>query len=250
MAEEAFVGEVLGSLPPMPAYYPRMKALNSKGAMDFREVPHGKALSAAEMQDCIQGGIRTILDVRRPESFGGAHIPGAINIGAGQNLSLWAGWMLNPATPILIVDESEDAKEVVLSLLRVGLDQIAGHLEGGISRWIDAGLPIERTTQLSIREVQDRSPHALLIDVRNEQEWNKGHIANAKHLSLGELPQHIAELPRHHPLITVCGSGYRSNIAASLFQNAGFVESSSMDGGMTAWKRQQFPITPAEVAVV
>ena len=242
MAEHAFIEAVLESVPPMPTYYPRLKALNSEGAIDFRQVPRIKPLSPAEMSDCIKTGGTTILDLRRPESFGGAHVPRALNIGAGQNLSLWAGWMLDSQTPILLVSETGEVADAALSLLRVGLDRVEGHLEGGISRWIETGFPIERTTQLSIHEVHERAHDAILIDVRNEQEWSRGHIANAKHFSLGELPQHITELPHSKPLITVCGSGYRSSIAASLLQRAGFDELSSMDGGMAAWNKQHLPV--------
>ncbi len=59
----------------------------------------------------------TVIDLRRPEAFGGAHIPGALNIGAGQNLSLWAGWLIPPDQRLLLVDDKgETEKQSVLSL--------------------------------------------------------------------------------------------------------------------------------------
>ncbi|MEO6803991.1 MAG: MBL fold metallo-hydrolase, partial [Granulicella sp.] len=92
LEKDAFVREIIASVPPMPSYYPRMKALNSKGAVSVARLPGDKALSAAQVAELLRDEAVTVIDLRRPEAFGGAHIAGAINIGAGQNLSLWAGW--------------------------------------------------------------------------------------------------------------------------------------------------------------
>ena len=239
--EDAFVREVLASVPAMPSYYPRMKGLNAEGAVDFRAVPPLRLTSPQELSSRLKEGEIILLDIRRPEAFGGAHIPGALNIGAGQNLSLWAGWMLDPETPIFLVSETEEVAEARLSLLRVGLDKVEGQIKKGMPAWIDAGLPIARIPQLSTQEVQGRAEDAVVIDVRSDQEWTAGRISKAKHIMLGDLPQHLSELAKDGPLITVCGTGYRSSIAASLLQREGFTNVSSMAGGMTAWNAQELP---------
>lgn len=240
--EEQFIAELLSTVPPTPGYYARMKELNSHGARDYRDVK-SCALSDSDLQKKTAEGSVTILDLRRPEAFGGAHIPGALNIGAGQNLSLWAGWMVDPEVPVVLVSETGDISDPLVSLLRVGLDCIEGHLRNGIATWIEAGHPIDRTNQLSARDIVEGRSEALVVDVRNQQEWNKGHIMTARHFALGDLPKHLHELPTDRPLITVCGTGYRSSIAASLLQAAGFSDTSSMDGGMTAWNKQLLPVS-------
>lgn len=243
LAEEAFVAEILASVPPMPDYYPRMKALNSQGAPGISTMPGSRAIPASEVAIMSQRRNAILLDLRRPEAFGGAHIEGAINIGAGQNLSLWAGWLLDPGKPIVLIGNSGDDVASRLSLLRVGLDRIEGFLEKGMPSWIDAGLPFARTTQLSTQEVEQRPANSLVVDVRSDKEWNAGHIAGAKHIMLGDLARSVDALPMDRPLIAVCGSGYRSTIAASILAQHGFSDNATMAGGMAAWQRKGLPLS-------
>ena len=239
--EEAFVHEILASVPAMPAYYPRMKELNAKGASSVATLPGGKALTVAEVAALSFDADVAILDLRRPEAFGGAHLPGAINIGASQNLSLWAGWMIGPDKRLVLVNDQGDDEESRRALVRVGLDRIEGFLHKGTSAWIEAGLEFMRTMQLSATEVNERGGDAQIVDVRNKKEWASGHIQHAIHVPLGELPQRAGEISDQSPVITICGSGYRSSIAASLLQAQGFCNVSSMDGGMIAWNRRKLP---------
>jgi hydroxyacylglutathione hydrolase len=109
--------------------------------------------------------------------------------------------------------------------------------------WVDAGMEFTRTTQPSTKEVAQRSPDAQILDIRSDNEWSSGHIQNAIHIPLGELKDRMQELEKDSDIIAVCGSGYRSSIAASLLQANGFTKISSMDGGMTAWKEQRLPLT-------
>jgi hydroxyacylglutathione hydrolase len=220
-----------------------MKALNSKGAPSFAHLPGKHALSPARMATLLADDSFTLVDLRRPEAFGGSHIPGALNLGAGQNVSLWAGWMISPEKKLLLVNDKGDDEEARRSLARVGLDQIEGFLQGGMPAWIGAGMDVTRTTQLSTKEVAEREPGTQILDVRSDRQWNSGHIQGAIHIPLGDLERRIGELPREHEIQIVCGSGYRSSIAASLLQANGFTKIGSMDGGMTAWKKRQLPIT-------
>lgn len=242
LAKEAFIAEILGSVPPMPDYYPRMKMLNAQGAPSVSVLPGARALTVNEVSRLANQDEITLLDLRRPEAFGGAHIANAINIGAGQNLSLWAGWLLDPTKRIVLVTDLGDDEDSRRSLVRVGLDNLAGYLAQGMPAWIEAGLEFARTMQVSVHEIEQLTPHALIIDVRSKSEWEKGHISNARHIMLGNLRSNLAAIPRDRPLITVCGTGYRSSIAASLLAHHGFSHVSSMAGGMTAWWQQELPI--------
>ncbi len=241
LQEGAFVQEILESVPAMPTYYRRMKELNSIGAPSVAVLPGKDSLSAAEFIALLAGDAVTVIDLRRPEAFGGAHIPGAINIGAGQNLSLWAGWMIAPEQRLLLVDDGGDDEEARRSLVRVGLDQVLGFLHKGMPAWIEAGRHFTRTTQLSIQEVAANQHKAKVLDVRDYKEWLAGHIEGAVHISLGELQNRMGELSKQISIVAVCGSGYRSSIAASLLEAQGFVDISSMDGGMMAWNQNRLP---------
>jgi len=76
---------------------------------------------------------------------------------------------------------------------------------------------------------------AMVLDVRNDTEWESGSIPGARHVMLGDLPNAMAEMAKGSKIITMCGSGYRSSVAASLLERAGFADVSSMDGGTAAW---------------
>ena len=243
LEEEAFVREILASVPPMPSYYPRMKEVSSRGASSVADLPGNSPLTPARVAALLSDKNVTVLDLRRPEAFGGAHIMGALNVGAGQNLSLWTGWLLDPEQRFVLVNDKGDDEASRRALVRVGLDHIEGFAEKGMPAWVDAGLEFTRTTQLTTREVAERKPDTQVLDVRSEKEWSSGHIQDAHHIPLGELKERMQEVGKDADIIAVCGSGYRSSIAASLLQANGFTRISSMDGGMTAWNQQKLPLT-------
>jgi len=238
LSEEEFVKDILASVPPMPVYYPRMKRLNAAGAPSVAVLPSGRAIPASELKWMIAGSGATVLDLRTPKAFGAGHIRGALNIGAGQNLSLWAGWLLDPERPLVLVGEGGDDEESRRALVRVGLDGIAGFLAEGMAGWTEAGYETAKTALVSATEIAGREDGLLFVDVRNDGEWASGHIAGAEHIMLGDLPRRMDVLRKDAPLVAVCGSGYRASVAASLLQAHGFERVSVLDGGMSAWQEQ------------
>jgi hydroxyacylglutathione hydrolase len=98
-----------------------------------------------------------------------------------------------------------------------------------------------QTKQLSTQAVAARDADIRILDVRSETEWKTGHIQDADHMPLGELWDRKDELPLDAGIIAVCGSGYRSSIAASLLQMTGFGNIRSMSGGMKAWNQRRLP---------
>ncbi len=243
LGTEAFVHEILATVPPFPDYYRRMKRLNSAGPTILPAIPGDNPISPTQLQTLRQTQSLILLDLRRPEAFGGAHIPNSINIGAGQNLSLWAGWMLDPNTPIVLIGDGESNEQARRSLIRVGLDNIHGFLAGGIAAWIDAGLPLAHIPQISAQDLSQITPQPAVLDVRSNSEWADGHIAGATHLMLGDLLLQLHHLQTQDTIYTVCGSGYRSSIAASILAAHGFTHLINLDGGMSAWNRQKLPLT-------
>jgi hydroxyacylglutathione hydrolase len=244
-AEGDFVKIVLSTVPEFPDYYRRMKKLNSAGPPILNGLPGEAQLSITEFDE-KKAHNAILLDLRRPEAFGGAHIPGSINIGLGPSLSVWAGWVLSYDQPILLVgDANTDMETARRALIRVGLDNIIGSLRGGISAWLESGKEQGHVSQVSVRELrgvlgdQDR---ALLLDVRSPGEWKTGHINGAIHIPGGDLPKRVAALPAGKPLYIICGSGYRSSIATSILARSGHKQLANVDGGMNAWKRQQLPV--------
>ena len=99
--------------------------------------------------------------------------------------------------------------------------------------------PYEQINALEARSRMDTG--AILIDVREPQEWQAGHAQGARHIPLAQLDQRQRELPTGRPIITVCRSGARSARAASLLAEQGR-EVSNLDGGMRAWAVAGLPV--------
>jgi hydroxyacylglutathione hydrolase len=246
--EEEFVGYILSTLPEFPDYYRRMKELNSQGPPLVEKIPGEKALFLEEFLSFYKREDVLVLDVRSPEAFGGAHIPGAVNLGLSPSLPVWAGWVLPYNKDLLLVGErGENLLEARRSLLRVGHDWILGYLSGGMSSWIAAGLPLDHVPQASVAELAERlgefaANGQAILDVRSPQEWREGHIAGARHIPCGELPKRLQELSKEVSYWVFCGSGYRSGIAVSLLKQAGFRRLVNVIGGMGAWKARNFSL--------
>jgi hydroxyacylglutathione hydrolase len=239
-SEAAFVDAILGSVPELPDYYRRMKRVNSAGPTILVELPGRSRMTVGEFEARQKDAV--VVDLRRPEAFGGAHIPGSYNIGAGSSLGTWAAWMLPYDTPILLVgDESTDLDEARRCFIRVGMDAVVGVLRGGMAAWIAEGKPQAHLAQVSVGELQealDGSAKLTLLDVRSPSEWKSGHLGEAIHIPCGELGHRIVELPKGGPLYVICGSGYRSSLAASVLARTGRSQVMNVNGGMSAWKKR------------
>jgi hydroxyacylglutathione hydrolase len=243
--ESAFIDWVLRTAPPMPRYYPRMKKINAQGPEVLNGLPAVKWLEPAAFQRRLAAGDVQLIDNRSMEDFGGGHIAGAWNLGPRAELSLWAGWMLDPAKPIALVLPHDDVlPEVLRQLLRVGFTRFAGCLKGGMNAWGTAGLPVQRLGQLPVQELNKLLPSRdfQLFDVRTPHEWDEGHLPGARYLFLGELPQKLRDLNPDKPVVLYCASGYRSSLAASLLQASGFSNVQNVPGGYTVWTGAEFPV--------
>lgn len=248
LSEEAFVERILGSSPPFPPYYLRMKELNSKGPPLLGGLPGLHALPASRFRELVEDGEHVVVDLRDQLAFGGGHVPGAFGIGVeGGSLSTWAAWLVPYDRPLLLVSSAEDQLEpAVRALVRVGLDGVEGYLDGGMESWVERGFPLATLPQLSVAELAAQLASAngetpTVLDVRAANEWTQGHVAGAQHLMGGLVPQRLDQLPRG-PLAITCGGGYRSTAVASFLQRAGRHDVLNVTGGMGAWKRAGLPL--------
>jgi hydroxyacylglutathione hydrolase len=244
LSREAFVDRILSSTPPFPPYYTRMKRLNSAGPPVLNGLPGFEPLPAGRVRDLLSRG-HVAIDLRDQLAFGSAHIPGAFGIGAGQSLSTWSSWVVPYDTPlILVADDPSAAREAIRSLVRVGLDQVVGYLDGGMTSWTTAGFPVSRLPQVPPEALRDRlggDPSLIVLDVRSDDEFADGHIDGALHIMGGMLKDRVQELRGRGPIAIACGSGYRSTVAASVLERAGFADLVNLTGGMTAWNRAGLP---------
>jgi rhodanese-related sulfurtransferase len=99
-------------------------------------------------------------------------------------------------------------------------------------------MSINEVTPTEAMELLDGD--AVLIDVRQESEWDLGHAPMATLIPLAELPDHLEELPRDRVVVCVCRSGARSLRAATFLQENGY-DVRNLTGGMIAWATEDLP---------
>jgi hydroxyacylglutathione hydrolase len=242
--KETFVRHILSSVPPFPDYYRRMKRINSEGPQLLGGLPGGQAFEPEDFRDLMEREQAIVIDLRRPETFGGAHIPGSLSIGMGPTFVTWAAWLVPYDRPILLLAEpGADPESARRALVRVGLDDVRGCLKGGMPAWMEKGWEMAELEQISVAELEARRRlGTTIVDVRSDQEWAVGHIPGALHIMGGDLPKRFEELPREGALHLICATGYRSNIAASLLRRNGFSEVANVTGGMTGWLQRGLPV--------
>lgn len=101
--------------------------------------------------------------------------------------------------------------------------------------------------EVSVSEAnQMRDDGAFILDVREPNEWEAGHIPGATLIPLGELESRLAEIPTDQTVVVVCRSGNRSATGRDILLNAGFTEVTSMGGGMNAWAARSYDVTTGQ----
>jgi hydroxyacylglutathione hydrolase len=201
------------------------------------------ALLAKEVLALQKEGV-LVLDTRPTGQFGGAHIPGAIHIGLTGQFASWAARLIGLQAKIILVAEQRDAMlEARTRLARVGLENVAGYLEDGMTAWFREGLPVDQVPQLTVQDLHREIDHLQVVDVRQPGEWEQGHIAQATLHPLAKIPANFKGLDREQPIAVHCKSGYRSSIASSFLKREGFKNVMNVIGGYDAWVACGLPVT-------
>ena len=128
---------------------------------------------------------------------------------------------------MLLLGAESDWDDAVRQALRIGFESIVGYVHGGFAAWAEAGRPTRGRGRAGCRRARPAAgrggPDApLVIDVRQASEYEAGHVPGALLIGAGELPDRLDSLPRDRPIATICASGYRASVAASLLRAAGF----------------------------
>ncbi|HSV42721.1 MAG TPA: rhodanese-like domain-containing protein, partial [Methanomassiliicoccales archaeon] len=224
--------------------FKRMEAVNLEGAKVIGRVPAPAPLAAKEVKHALVKG-SCLLDLRSPAAFSAAHIPGSINLQT-EFLPIYAPYVMPWERPaVLIADNMVDVDRAVTHLFRIGYDDAARYMRGGMDMWIKGGNEIVTTGSISARELKERmmgGEDMLLLDVRDMKERSKGTIEDAGAVHLGELSARSSSLPKNRTIVTFCGSGFRGSCAASILSRNGFTKLYNLMGGFSAWKNAGFPV--------
>jgi rhodanese-related sulfurtransferase len=240
MSKDTFVRLVTADQPEPPAYFAHDAVMNREERDTLDEIL-SRLLQPRTIEEVLrlrrEGAV--ILDARHHDAYAAKHLDGSINIALAGSYAVWAGTLLSREHEIVLVAEPGDEREAALRLGRVGLDRIAGYLDGGAGAMLRGGeqevRSVARWSAVELKERLTRGDAPALVDVRTEGEWNSGRIPGSVHVPLNRLLQNLDAIPRDGPVLTYCKSGYRSSIAASILRCHGFGGASDLAGGIDVW---------------
>ena len=226
-SEDAFVAALLAGLGTYPPYFGRLRAVNRRGpAVYGPEPPPLAALTADEVRRQAADGAR-LVDARPLTAFAAGHIPGALSIPLRDAFATWLGWLADPSEPLIIVlDDSQDRDDLVRQALKIGYENLAGELAGGMAAWTGP------TGHVGL--IQAGQVSGPVLDIRQDAEYGAGHIPGASHIELGALAGGRARIASG-PLTLICGHGERAMSAASLLAAAGHRDLTVAVGGPDDW---------------
>jgi glyoxylase-like metal-dependent hydrolase (beta-lactamase superfamily II)/rhodanese-related sulfurtransferase len=227
--EDQFVTTLLAGFGSFPRYFRELPELNRRGPRVFPGVPDLAQLDVASVQRHMAEGV-VVVDARAIAPFADAHVPGSISIEHRPVFGSWLGWLVALDRPVVFVlDEDTDRRDLVRQTLTVGHEAIVGELHGGIAAWQAAG-----PATSSIPLVGPGEVGTVVVDVRQQSEWEAGHLPGAMHVELGSLTDPIAA----GPVTVMCGHGERAMSGASILERLGHREISVLAGGPADWARQ------------
>jgi glyoxylase-like metal-dependent hydrolase (beta-lactamase superfamily II)/rhodanese-related sulfurtransferase len=221
--EDQFVRELTGNLAPQPPNFERIVELN-RGPL-VTEPTALEPLAPARVQELLEAGA-TLVDGREPREFDAVHVLASLSLTqAHTGVGTRAAWVLEPEADVVVLAASDDeARTLARNLEAVGLRGLRGYVAGGIAAWQTTGLPTGSTPAIDPGGLAERlrAGDVTLVDVREDDEWEEGHLEGSLHMPYHELRDGPpSELPRGEPLAVACSAGNRSSLAASLLRRAG-----------------------------
>ncbi len=235
--EDDFVGALLAGLGPQPPNFERIVERNRGplhvGGADTHPLTPRQVVVAQE-----RGAL--VVDVRTELQFDEAHVPGAVAItafraGFGSKLA----WIAKPDEEIVLIGRDDDDARVAARLAAsVGLEDIAGHLAGGMTSWREERRPVARIGRITVPELRERGDAVQILDVRERDEWEQDSIPGAVHTPYHDIEGIPDGIDPDRPVAAICASGQRAAVAASLLQRAGARDVLHVvDGGVGTWLR-------------
>jgi hydroxyacylglutathione hydrolase len=251
MSREEFKRIVTADQPEAPDYFVHDAIMNRKERASL-DATMARTLAPLALDELLEIGRRggQLLDVRDGIDFEGGHLRGTLNVALSGKYATWAGSLLATDRPIVVIADAgaadggaAAAAEAVMRLGRIGLDNVAGYLSGGMNALAGRDDLVEKTERITVPALAewlsggrpDAGPAPTVVDVRSPAEHAGGHIAGSLNIPLTHLEERLGEIPAGRPVAVHCEGGYRSAIAASLLQKLGRGDVLDLVGGYKAW---------------
>ena len=245
----SFVTAVIDGLPGAPQYFGHNVAMNRKGpSLVNWSVDMPKSLKPKLVSQMVNLGAWAI-DVRDATEFAAGHAPGAVNIALRGRIETWVGIMVPWGEPFVLVGSDDEVRESSFRLHRIGYDNPAGYLQGGMAAWRKAGLPEQKVTVVKPQELYEQMQSGtapIVIDVRLPKEWMGLRIGKVLNMPINDLAKQARRLEPAMPVLMVCNSAYRSSMAAGVMQKQGFQDVRNLEGGSQAWVEAGLPTYGSE----
>jgi len=233
--KEEFVKLLTAELPERPGYFALDAEINRTGAPALTQMTPLAQLTPDELLTKQAAGA-VVLDTRPSNQFFAGHVPGAVHIALAGQYASWAATMLGLDRDIVLIAEDEEhLEESRMRLARVGVERVVGSLRGGMAEWARENRPVAEIGQISAEELARQLDSVQVIDVRRPAEWADGHLEGALLKPLNQFESMLGDLDRSRPIAVHCKGGYRSAIACSLLERAGFENVMNLTGGFDAW---------------
>jgi hydroxyacylglutathione hydrolase len=239
---ERFVTRSLATLGPQPPNFQAIVALN-RGALLTSGV-EALALTPRQVDLMSQAGA-LVVDVRTPEQFAEAHIPGAVCLTApAAGFGTRLAWIADREQEIVLAGRDDaDATDAAKLACAVGIRRIAGFLHGGMTSWREEGLPVAQVERLAIDDLPARRDELQILDVRERAEWDAGHLPGSLHMPYHDIRAIPDGIDPARPVAVICASGQRAAVAAGLLARYGAEQVVHViAGGVPAWQRAGHPI--------
>ncbi len=174
----------------------------------------------------------TVVDVRAPTAFASGHLPGALNVPLdGSGFATKAAFVVSADEPVAIYASSaEQAERAARGLRSVGLLELAGFLTNGETAKAIAPIELDELEQLLAAGAVD------VLDVREPHERDAGYIPGSRNVPYRLVRRCIEDIRGERPIVTICESGNRAAVAASVLAAAGVEARPVLRGGVPEWQ--------------
>ncbi len=241
MTREQFIEVVTDGLSAPPAYFSENARINREGYNSIDEVMkrNMNALSVEQFEKEIKEGA-WILDTRAPDDFEKEFVKGSLNIGLKGQYAVWVGSLIPFNKKLVLVTNPGEDEESILRLARVGYENVAGFLEGGVETWKKAGKEIDTVKSINAADISGLVKEGYkILDVRRNSEVEAEHVEGARNISLIDLQDQVGQLNKNEKMVVHCAGGYRSMIAASILKMNGVDNIVNVLGGFSAIQKDK-----------